>query len=78
MQILRLPGLRAKYPKGRSSIYVDVKHGVLPPPISLGPRCSGWPSNEIDQVISARVSGASVEEVKQLVAQLVSQRRSAA
>lgn len=78
LRILRMPDLRTRYPRGRSTVYVDILRGVLPPPVVLGPRCSGWPEHEIDAIIAARISGATDDEVRRLVADILVARRRAA
>ena len=60
---------------GRSLVYEHVRLGILPPPVSLGARAVGWPSDEVARVIAVRVAGASVDEIKTLVADLVASRK---
>ncbi len=62
----------------RASIYNHVDCGLLPPPVLLGLRSVGWPSNEIRAVFSARVAGKSSTEIRELVSQLVAARQLAA
>lgn len=75
LSMMRLPQVEAKYGRKRSSIYSDVKHGLLPKPISLGLRTVGWPEHEIEAVLAARVSGKSEAEIHQLVSKLELQRK---
>lgn len=72
--ILRLHELRARYPRGRSSIYRDIENGVMVPPVSLGARCVGWPSIELDAIIAARIAGQGDDEVRRLVSRLITER----
>jgi prophage regulatory protein len=74
MKITRIEGVQQIYPRGKSTIYADVAAGLLPPPISLGPRCSVWIKDEITAVVAARIAGASDPGIKQLVGQLVGAR----
>lgn len=76
--ILRMSSLRQRYPRGRSTIYSDIADGLMVPPVALGARCAGWPAHEVDQIIAARVAGATDEDIRQLVARLVAERRRAA
>jgi prophage regulatory protein len=77
--IYRMRDMReGRYPRGRSTIYRDVQLGLLPPPISLGARCSGWLAHEIDAIITARATGATDDEIRAIVARLVAERRRAA
>lgn len=54
-EILRLPAVKAKTGLARSTIYLRVADGGFPKPVSLGPRCVGWLSSEIDSWIEAKV-----------------------
>lgn len=71
---LRLPDVSKRTGKPRSTIYKEVSDGLLPPPVRIGERSSGWPDSEIDAVNLARLRGQSNQEIKQLVAELVSAR----
>jgi len=73
---LRLPEVCRRTGKPRSTVYRDIKDGLLPPPVRIGDRASAWPDNEIDAVNQARLAGVSGEEIKQLVAALVRERHS--
>jgi len=73
-RFLRLPELIARGARKRSSLFRDIKAGLFPPPIPLGPRCSGWPEHEVDLVLRARIAGASPDEIRALVARLVAAR----
>lgn len=75
--ILRLPDVMRGLGIGRSLIYEHARLGLLPPPVPLGARAVGWPSDEIADVIAARVAGAGEVEIKALVAGLVAARKGA-
>ena len=53
-RILRIRSLRDKSGRGISTIWDDVKSGVLPPPIHIGERAVGWKESEIDACLAAR------------------------
>ena len=59
----------------RSSIYLQVSQGLLTKPIHIGLRAVGWPSNEIEAILNARIAGKTTAEIKALVRQLESQRK---
>jgi prophage regulatory protein len=42
----------------RSTLYAKIKAGEFPASISLGDRAVGWPSNEIDEWIAARIDAS--------------------
>jgi prophage regulatory protein len=50
------------------------KAGLMVPPVPIGPHAKGYPTDEIEQLISARVAGAGDDDIKRLVAQLVEAR----
>lgn len=58
-------------------VYSQVAAGLLPPPVRLGDRAVGWPADEIGQVISARIAGATDAELIELVAGMVAARKQA-
>ena len=54
-KILRLPSVKDRTGLSRSTIYLRVKQGGFPKPISLGPRSVGWPETEIESWLSNRI-----------------------
>lgn len=70
--------LQARLRNSRAKIHQDVRDGVLPPPIRLGSRWSAWPSDEIDQIIRARVAGWSRDRIRELVKELIVRRQTEA
>jgi len=62
----------------RSTIYLRIKQGLMPPPVKIGERCSAWPNYEISAINAARVAQKSDNEIRELVAQLQRQRMTAA
>ena len=47
-KFLRLPEVRNRTGKSRSSIYQGIKDGTFPKPIKLGPRAIGFIESEIE------------------------------
>jgi prophage regulatory protein len=76
--ILRLPDVRQRTGKSRSTIYAECAAGLFPRPVRLGQRAVGWPACEVDELLAARIAGASDEDIRRLVAQLTAQRRAGA
>ncbi len=75
-RICRLPAVKGKFSLSRSTIYKRVSEETLPPPISLGgQRAVGWLERELDAVIELMITGASVNEIKELVQTLVEKRQ---
>jgi prophage regulatory protein len=63
---------------GKSKHYGDIREGLMIPPVRLGRRKKGYPRHEVQAINAARLRGASDEEIRQLVRQLIEQRRAAA
>ncbi|NVC95862.1 AlpA family transcriptional regulator [Vibrio natriegens] len=72
--LLRLP--QAIYLTGlsRASFYRQVKAGLLPSQIHIGPNSVAWLSHEIEAVIAARICGNSDDEIQSLVKDIIQQR----
>jgi prophage regulatory protein len=51
IQILRLSAVKAQTGLSRSTIYLRIKEGAFPAPVSLGSRAVGWNSADIDRWI---------------------------
>lgn len=64
-EVLRQTGL------SRSTFYLRIKEGLLPPPISLGGRAVGWLEHEINAVLKALIARKDPEEIRQVVNSLV-------
>lgn len=55
--ILRRRQVEAVSGYSRSTIYLRIAQGLLPKPVSLGPRAVGWPSDEVDAINTASHRG---------------------
>jgi predicted DNA-binding transcriptional regulator AlpA len=60
--------------KARSTTWDCVREGTLPPPIRRGSKWSRWPSEEIDRIERVIVAGASDDELRALVKELIEAR----
>lgn len=62
--------------RSRAQLYIDVRNGLLPPPLPprTGRKVSAWPEWEITALNEAEASGASDEELRELVQQLIGRR----
>ncbi len=76
--ILRVPAAKAQSGYSRSTIYLRISQGLWTKQISLGPRCIGWPANEVAALNAARISGKTDEEIRALVVKLEAARKSVA
>ncbi len=74
--ISRLPEVVEMYRLSRSTIYQRIAEKTLPPPISLGgKRAVGWITRELEAVIDLMITGASVNEIKELIQELIEKRQ---
>jgi prophage regulatory protein len=72
--LLRLDAVISRRGRSRAQLYVDIKRGVMTPPVRIGEKLSAWPSNEVDALNRAEIGGATKDELRTLVQQLVAQR----
>jgi len=75
--ILRMPAVKLESGLSRSTIYLRVSQGLWTKPVSLGARAVGWPSNEVDAIIAARIAGNIDDEIRILVKELEAARKEA-
>ncbi|ADL54762.1 helix-turn-helix transcriptional regulator [Gallionella capsiferriformans] len=76
--IKRLKAVQALTGLARSTIYLRIKDGLWPRPISLGGRAVGWPENEISTINVARVAGKSDQDIREIVINLEAARKTTA
>ena len=70
-----VPAVKNESGLSRSTIYLRIKEGLWPKPVSLGPRAVGWPSNEVKAINDARIAGKSDTEIRKLVSELEKARK---
>lgn len=76
--LLRPADLRQCLPfKSLTSVWSLVKTGELPEPIRIGGRAVAWHAHEIDAILAARAAGASIQEIRTLVADIHAARQTA-
>lgn len=56
VRILRIREVQNRTGLSRSTIYELVAEGVLPPPVRIGHRSSGWVESEVSDFIRRRIS----------------------
>lgn len=54
--ILRCKQVRERTGLSRSTLYLGIKQGTFPPPITLGSHSVGWVSTVIDQWIADKIA----------------------
>jgi prophage regulatory protein len=75
--IQRLPAVQHKSGLSRSTIYLRISQGLWTKPVSLGGRAIGWPDDETDTLIAARIAGKTNDEIRELVKALHAARKDA-
>jgi prophage regulatory protein len=72
--ILRLPEVLKQRGRSRSAHYLDIQQGLFTPPVHIGLRAVGWPACELELLNAARIAGKSEDDIRALVADLVTAR----
>ena len=71
MPIMRMPAVRTSFGFGSpTSIYAAIHGGLLTHPVRIGARAVGWPSEEVDAIIAARIAGQPEDQIRELVVKL--------
>lgn len=68
--IYRIPAVKAESGYSRSTIYLRIAQGLWTKQVCLGPRCVGWPANEVAALNTARIAGKTEEDIRALVLKL--------
>lgn len=74
-RIVRIPEVSTLTGLGRSTIYTRIEHGLMPSPFPLGGQAVGWRLSEILAINNARTAGRSDDEIRELVARLLAERK---
>ena len=74
VSLLRIADVTERIGRRKSTVYLNVRRGLMTPPVKLGARISGWPSSEVDELIRAEIAGATPDELRKLVSRLVAER----
>ncbi len=73
--ILRLPEVLRTRGRSRSTHYLDIQQGLFTRPVPIGARAVGWPEHEVISLNTARISGMSDDEIRELVTKLEAARK---
>ena len=71
--LLRADTVADRLAVSRSQLYLDVRRGVMPPPIRKG-KCISWPDHEVNEIAQAVIGGASDAELRALTRALIERR----
>ena len=61
--------------RSRSSHFRDIKNGICPTPINVGPHSIAWMRSELEVLRAAVIAGKSKSELKQIVQELQDYRQ---
>jgi prophage regulatory protein len=77
LTIVRRKQVEAATGYRRSTLYLRIAQGLWTRPVHIGARAVGWPLAEVAALNSARISGKSDKEIRDLVDLLTAARKSA-
>jgi prophage regulatory protein len=77
-RILRRPEVLKLTGWSKSTLYNRIESQQFIKPISLGQRSIGFVSSEVTAVLNAMISEQTPEQIKQLVSELIKQRKQTA
>lgn len=60
---------------GSTGVYGAIREGVLTTGVKVGPRAVAWPEPEIDLIMRHRIAGATEDEIRALVCELMAKRK---
>jgi prophage regulatory protein len=72
--LLRLRDVCKRTGVGRSTLYVHMQRGLMPRPIKVAERVGALPDYEVDEIVAARIRGATEDEIRALVSRLEAAR----
>jgi prophage regulatory protein len=78
LKLIRRPEVLALNARSKSALRLDEEAGLFCPPISIGDRAVAYIKHEVEAVIQARIEEKTPEQIKQLVSELIKQRKKAA
>ncbi len=70
IQIVKQPALLKQFAFSKSTLFNQIKQGLMPSSIPLGNRAIGYLQHELDAVLQARIAGQSPAQIKALVTSL--------
>jgi len=76
-QLIRRPSVLSQTARSKSALQLDEKAGLFCPPISIGDRAVAYIKHEVEAIIQARIEEQTPQQIKQLVQDLIKQRKAA-
>jgi prophage regulatory protein len=72
---VRIPETLKRSGKSHSSLYRAMSEGTFTPPVKIGAKSAAHPQNEVDAILGAELNGATPEQLRKLVADLMQARK---
>ena len=72
----RIPATLDRTGKSHSAFYLAMKKGLWTPPVKIGAKSAAHPRHEVDALMAAELNGATEDQIRKLVADLMEQRKS--
>lgn len=77
-RFLRRPEVSALTGYRKSTLYLRITQGTMPPPVRLGPGMVAWLEREVLSCVRWRIAGKTDDELRALVSRMVAGRTEAA
>lgn len=71
----RILDTRAQLGISNSALYREMEDGLFPRPVKLGERTAVHPVHEVEAIMGARLNGATPEQLRKLVKDLMEKRK---
>lgn len=75
MKLLKLPAVLELTATGRSTHHKRIHEGLMTQPVRQGQNSVAYPEHEITAINAARIAGKSDAEIRELVSQLMADRK---
>lgn len=72
---VRFPAAVRVRGRSRSQTYIEINAGLMPPPVRIRGRATAWPAYELDALNRAEIAGATDDEIRALVRELLARRK---
>ena len=64
MKLIKMPVVMNRVAMSRTNLFIKVKEGTFPAPISLGARAIAWVEEEVDEWVAARIAASRTSVAK--------------
>lgn len=74
-KLIKQPAVLQLTAQAKSTLHVNIKRGLIPAAVKIGGRSVAYIESEILAVNAARIAGKSDDEIRQLVARMMADRK---